>query len=219
MKKQIGLALAIGGLALTAATQASYIIDDFSVDTDLITAPGSKTSPLGSSSDFSQTRVLSIIENPEGPTDASVIVFGGGLGISTGVGVQSDTTSEYSNGPGFDFSGTETGGGSIFDAFVFELNSIDQGGIDMTLTVDGVSSTQFVNTPGDIIFAHSLFGDVSDVNAITLFVHNNLEVDATIDSFGSFGSRATSVPEPAPLALLAAGFVGIALGRRRKAKK
>lgn len=220
MKKTISSILLVGGLALTAGAHAASIIDDFSTDTAFITAPGSETSAaLGASSDFSTQRVLTISENPAGPGGANFIVTGGELGISAGFATGSDTTSAYSNAAGFDFTTPEVGG-SVFDTFVLSLLSIDQGGVDITLTVDGVSSSQFVNAVGDVLFAHSLFGDVSSVNSIDLFVHNNVAVDATFDSLGSFGSQQVTppgtVPEPDAFLLIGAGLLGFAGFRARK---
>ncbi len=216
-KKILGIAFTAGALILSSGAQAVVNIDDFSVDAAFTNASGTTTSALGASSDFSASRTIAIEESPVGPGGASYIITGGELGISTGFATGSNTTLTYANAAGFDFSATETGGGSVFDAFFITLLTIDQGGVDITLTVDGVSATQFVNTAGDILFAHALFGDVSNVNDIEYLINNKVAVDATFDSFGSFGADqvVVSVPEPTSLALLGMGLAAFGFGRRK----
>jgi len=213
--KILGMALVAGSMALSTGAQAAFLIDDFSNSSPFTPAPGEITTTPLPGSDFSNTRVLKIDENPEGAGGASAIVDSGKLAISTGFATGADTTSTYKNASGFDFTVAESGG-AIFDAFVLELLTIDQGGVDVTLTVDGISSSQFINTPNSpLVFAHSLFGDVSDVKDIQIFIHNNVEVDASFDSFGSFGNQASSVPEPTTLALLGMGLAAFGFGRRK----
>jgi len=216
-KKILGTAIVAAGLALSTGAQAAFVIDDFSVDSSFITAPGGETNTINS--DFSVDRDGSITDD-DGAGGANYIATGGLIGISAGFGTTSDTVLGYSNAGGFDFTATEIGGGSAFDQFFITLLSIDQGGVDITLSVNGVDSTQSVFAAGNVAFAHTLFGDVSNVTSISYDIHNNDAVDATFDSFGSFGSRAVAppptVPEPTSLALLGMGLVAFGLGRRKK---
>jgi len=216
MKKAIPSLLMAGALAVSASLQAATI-DDFTVNSDPLTInlPGSQSSTLGSSSDFSTNRTISGTKS--GPFTADVAVFNGQLIINTGNATTADTTVAYSNASGFDFSAPETGGGSLFDTFAIALDTIDQGGVDITLTVNGVSASQSINTPGQVLFAHSLFGDVSSVTSFEMAVHNNAAVDATFSILESFGSQqTTSVPEPAAIWLIGAGLLGFVGFRAKK---
>jgi hypothetical protein len=213
--KILGMVLTGSAMVFSAGAQASFSIDDFSVDSSFINAPGTETNVINS--DFSVNRVGSITDDG-GAGGANYIATGGILGISAGFNTTSDTILDYANASGFDFTQEETGGGSIFDAFFLELLSIDQGGVDVTLTVNGVAATQSVTSIGNLLFAHSLFGDVSNVTTLSYDIHNNDAVDATFDSFGSFGSQSVvvpSVPEPTSMALLGLGFAAFGFARRK----
>jgi len=218
MKKTALSILVAGSFVVTTNALASVLIDDFSVDSAFLVANSSSVTALGTSSVFSVNRNLSISENPAGLGGASAIVSGGELGISTGFQTGSDTTSSYSNLAGLDFTAPETTG-SIFDAFVLELLTIDQGGVDISLTVDGVTATQSINAPGQVVFAYSGFSgvDFTSVNNVDLFVHNNVAVDATFDFFDARGSEPVAqVPAPGGLLLMGAGLLGFAAVRRTK---
>ena len=222
MNKKI-LAVALAAAFSAGTANATILIDDFSVNTsDILTAPFTETTTLDASSEFSEFRVLSIAEDPvdaDGSVEGGVV--GGILGINTGFTNSANTTSFYNNTSGVDLSVAEMGG-SIFSAFVLTANSIDQGGVDVTLTVDGKSSTLSASgplgTPLNLIFAHSTFigVDFTSVNTISLDIHNNVAVDATFDSLISYGKAPpVGVPEPTSLALLGAGIVAFGFGRRK----
>ena len=222
IKKTVRKVFAITLLAFASGSQAAFLIDDFSVETDYIFIPNSETSILGSSSDFSTERTLMIEEHP-GSIDSDMFVFvdadDGVLEINTGVDSLSDTTSRYSNAVGFDFRQAEQITSALSDVFVLTLLSIDQGGVEISLVVDGVLDTQFVNAAGDVLFSHSTFGDVSSVKNIELLIHNNKEVDVTFDSFMSYGRGSSTpdahVPEPTVITLFAIGLTGLGFVRRR----
>jgi len=215
------MVMAICLLNLPFSSQAALMIDDFTVETAEIISPGSETNSLGSSSDFSEQRTLVTEKNPAGvgTSTADVSIYDGQLELNTGFGTSSDTNISYNNTEGFDFTKAETQANSLFNVFVVSLFSIDHDNIDISLTVDGIVSSQSVNEAGDILFAHSLFGNLSSVKNIKLFIHNNIEVDALFDSFHSFGRQSltpnANVPEPGLISLLIIGL-GVMSRCRRK---
>jgi len=230
IKKTVRKVFAITLLAFASGSQAAFLIDDFSVETDYIFIQNSETSILGSSSDFSTERTLMIEEHPgsidsdsDSDSDSDIFVFvdadDGVLEINTGVDSLSDTTSRYSNAVGFDFRQAEQITSALSDVFVLTLLSIDQGGVEISLVVDGVLDTQLVNAAGDVLFSHSTFGDVSSVKNIELLIHNNEEVDVTFDAFMSYGRGSSTpdahVPEPTVITLFAIGLTGLGFVRRR----
>jgi len=215
--KMLNIVATIFGLSIVNVAQASYVIDDFSNNTALIAtwATNSETTSPLSGSVFSDSRFLEINKSAGGIGGASTFVDKEKLAISTGSRTGSDTKSSYDNVSGFDFTTNETGGTPYYNAFVLSLFSIDQGGVDVTLTVDGVSSSQFVNTVTDVVFAHALFGNVEDVNSIELLIYNNLAVDVTFNSLASFGGAPTTVPLPGSLIFLTSGIAVLGFARRK----
>ena len=222
-KKIYQMVLAVSLLSLSLSSQAAFLIDDFSVETNYIFASENETSTLGISSDFSIERNLSGDIHP-GSSSSDLLLFvdaadNGVLHIDTGVGTISDTSSRYSNSTGLNFRQAETTVSAWSDVFILTLLSIDQGGVEISLVVDGVLDTQLVNAAGDVLFSHSTFGDVSSVKNIELLIHNNKEVDVTFDSFMSYGRGSSTpdahVPEPTVITLFAIGLTGLGFVRRR----
>jgi len=222
-KKIYQMVLAVSLLSLSLSSQAAFLIDDFSVETNYIFASENETSTLGISSDFSIERNLSGDIHPVS-SSSDLLLFvdaadNGVLHIDTGVGTISDTSSRYSNSTGLNFRQAETTVSAWSDVFILTLLSIDQGGVEISLMVDGIKSSQHVNKVGDVLFLHSAFGDLSAVKSIDLLIHNNEAVDATFGSFISYGEASNipsgNVPEPTLITLLAIGLTGLGFARRR----
>lgn len=176
----------MGGLVLIVSvhTHAASIIDDFSVN----------TTPIIINTPSAQIITLG------SSSDFSVV-----RDLSTTTPIGSDTTS-------FDFAEAD---GSIFDTFALNLlKTIDRSGINITLTVDGLSSTQSVNTIGDLLFVPSLFGDVANVNSIKPLIYNNVAINTSSDSPGSLGRQVGAHPDADPKStvflLIGAGILGFA---------
>jgi len=216
--KILNIVITIFGLSIINGAQASYVIDDFSNSTGVISAGAlnSKTTSPLSGSVFSDSRFLEINKPRNIRGVISTFVDNERLVINTGAKTGADTKSSYYNASGFDFTANEVDKTSYHNAFVLSLLSIDQGGVDVTLTVDGVSSKQFVNAVSDVVFSHTLFDNLADVNSIELFIHNNKAVDATFDSLASFGGAPTTVPLPGSLLFLTSGIAVLGFARRKE---
>ena len=172
-----------------------------------------ETTPLDESSDFSSTRIIDVLSSSDLGTAAAKVIDGE-LQTIADPGASGDFTFTYANATGFDL----TLGRAYepkFEGFVIGLKSIDQGGVDIGLTIDGKTVSQFVNTVGLALFSKKDFVDqgvdLSSVHEIIIDIHNNLEVDATFEFF-EYGF----IPEPATLALFGAGLFGVGFVRRKK---
>jgi len=226
--KILALVIAFFGMATVNVAHATLVIDDFSNNTSTILSTISlkHETIIGlTGSDFSDSRLLTISTTSTARGRASTRVKDGKLVISTGTNISSDTTSSYSNIAGFDFTVLESGKTLYQNAFVFSLLSIDQlddptTGVGITLKVDDISSYKFVNSISDVVFEHTLFGNLTDVNNIELLIHNFEAIDASFDSLVSYGGvletpSVNAVPLPGSLMLLSSAIAVLGFSRRK----
>jgi hypothetical protein len=110
------------------------------------------------------------------------------------------------------------------NVFSFDILSIDQGNIGLTLgvqdTFGGTDSYTFLNAgvgTESVAFSNFSGVDFTSVNSISLEVVGDIGSDLTLDQLATSGSSA-SVPEPTALMLLSGGLLGLS-GIRRKRKK
>jgi len=222
INKILTLVISFLCIANVNLAHASIVIDDFSHQTSIlstISLNNEATLDL-TGSDFSDSRLLTITTSSTKRGIASTKVKNGKLIISTSKKLSSDTTSLYSNKAGFDFTALEAENSFYQNAFVFSLQSIDQTGIDITLTVDGISSSKFVDKVEDVVFEHALFGDLTEVNSIDFLIHNFKAVDASFDSLVSYGGvletpSVNAVPLPGSLMLLSSAIAVLGFSRRK----
>ena len=174
------------------------------------------TSETGSlsttSSDFSTSRQINVTKTGA-LRSSSVQVVNNELQIVTDSAITSDNTFTYANS-NFDL----TLGRSYepkFEGFILGLTDIGINGIDIVITVEGDTATQFVNNAGLVLFSKTDFVaqgvNFTNVNDIVIEIHNYAGVNATFDYF-EYGF----IPEPVTLALFGAGLFGIGFVRRRK---
>ena len=233
------MAMVVSGLTMTSGAQAALVIDDFA---DLAGSTGlvglaSDTATFGVSpspvtttltgSAFSDDRILSIALDNAGVTDKPTVAIGfGEMGISNGSIDDTTVTSGYSsNVGGTDFNFAETSGDGFFNAFVIDFLSGDKkSDITIRLTLDAITQTKTFaglnNAPSvvtPISFDYALWGDVSNVNDITLEIDTHSSMDSSYANFRAYGAAAENVPEPTFIALLASGLAAFGFGRRKRA--
>tara|TARA_B100000745_G_scaffold300566_1_gene255377 strand:+ start:2997 stop:3686 length:690 start_codon:yes stop_codon:yes gene_type:complete len=222
------LSTLFGGAALVAASSASavLIVDDFTTEQflEVSGSTGSVSSQVEGAGILGGERdvYLGVIDNEHG-LSADVNVVGGNYHHSTDTGVTAFSTIQWDGIDGSDsidamgLSGVDLL--SAGSAFVIDVLSTDLGAtFELTVwDMDGTFETVFksvgqVLSPQSVAFNFNSFSsalDLSSVGAMELTLSGAAAVDLSI--------RSVTVPEPAGIALVGLGLLG--LGLRRKSKK
>ncbi len=116
--------------------------------------------------------------------------------------------------------------GLVDGAFVLDILSIDQGNVELILSVNGTDVTLSGLGVGQqtVPFADFAGVDFTNVSSLSLTVVGAQSSDLTLDQFSTIGNQPTTpppppptVPEPGILFLLGAGLLGMFGARRRSA--
>lgn len=226
----------IAVLAFSAPRANAILIDNFNVGTGSLTnsnvtdgtvtaGPGSTDTDLETG--FATTNVIGGARQMDIPGQIPVSGTGtltmranasdsGLLSFSLDAGTSGSAIVTWNaNGAGLTADFTDAG---LSDFFTFDVVSIDQGLVDLIVTVsDSSNSDTFVFSNagvGNVQFPFSAFSgvDFTMINQVSLEVQGQDASDLTLDQF--FTSGDMSIPEPATMSLL--GLSGLFLLRRRR---
>ncbi len=210
--------------ALSVAGNANaLVIDNFDGGAQSVSAPGTNT--VSYSAAVGGFRTVNMASPGPLTATASVIPGAAPLGIyahsADALTPATSTITWDANGAGL--GGVDFVEGLINNTFSFDIVSIDQGFIDLILTVeDTLSNSASYTFSGagtgvqTVAFTNFSGIDFTSVNMLSLQVKGGAASDLTLDLFATTGEQPPlTVPEPGVLLLLGAGLLGMAGMRRR----
>jgi hypothetical protein len=214
MKKFL-LPLAFVASLLPAAANAALVtLDDFSIAHADLTAANPGPTSINLSANINRTLTLSNIVNGGSTADPILSVAGGILSVSNGAGDDSTATLTYNFTGGLG-NALSVGGPGTLVLNVFESNPgvpVVNNTIDVFVNGSATALTTLSFGSGLGLVGNVNIADLAGISSLSFVFNGNSSFDISLDSI------AVQTPEPASLALLGAGLVGVGLcARRRKA--
>lgn len=221
----LGLAI-IAALSVGTANAALITaIDDFTTGGMAVSADG--TSTVAASGALGGYRTVTMTKSGSLGATANVLTNPGIYAHSADAQTSAISTITWdANGAGL--GGLNWLTGFTNQTFDLDILSIDQGQVDLSLTIaDLVGGLDSFTLSGLGIGIQSFYFsaftgiDFAQVNSLSLKVNGGLASDLTLNALGVYGDviplRSASVPEPTVLALLGVGLAVFGFTRRKVA--
>lgn len=227
MNKHIIAFTLIAGFITGTANAA--LIDDFSDGEMNVTSGSSFGATIGDmngtggnsetvdSSSFGGGRTVSIVKvSGYTQVSAKVDINNGVYTHNSGFLTKANSTISWADNAGVDLIESLTN-----NVFALDIESIDQGTVDLKLTIsDFLSTSDSVTLLGvgaginSIAFSSFLGIDFLQITTISLQIIGGPATDLVINSLATSGSAVAAVPAPTVLVLLSVGLVAFGFSRR-----